>query len=346
MTRFLGKLVFALVLYLIWAYDLYHAHWSKFSLWQQLYVVNGIVGAAGLWVLSSRWVRGQASCWIAGAVYGLGPYCLYMHRFHPLAGALLASVPWLFCPVFHFDSLARRLGFNASQRSTRLMLKLWVATLPWGAIVGAFAMMVHSRRFVLPLQLTQSVWGDWASCFAPWALASQGRLVMGVYHVPLALSLMGLMVMLRARRWGPIGCLLLAVLLTLTQGLWQVSPLAWMSVFWVFVAVLCGVGADTLVTAGRSDLRWIVWAPVLQVTLAVLLLFAAGKYFQVLFGDGAAKVLLYCSRFYLLGAVSLGGLAVIVARRLRWRAIRWALILLPVGVDLFFSGRFLVDRFL
>ncbi len=283
---------------------------------------------------------------MAGAVYGMGPYCLYIHRFHPLAGSFLALIPWLFCPLFHLDRLGRRWGLKISHQHTLLMLKLLLATLPWAVIIGFFQLTTALRRFVLPLQVSQSLWRDWPSVLSPWALALQGRVLLSIYHVPLSLTLVGLMVILKARRWGPMACMLAALLLTLTQGGWEVSPLAWMSIFWVFMAVFCGVGTDSLVTAGRSDVRWITWAPVLQMGLAVVLLLAAGKYFQVLFGDPAARVLLHCARFYLIGAASLGLLVALIYRGLRLRWLRWVLVLGPVGVDLFYSSRFLVDRLL
>lgn len=346
MTRTAIQFIASLLVYLLWAFDLYYAHWPRFSGWQTLVPVNGVLGCLGVWILSSRWVRSVGGRWVAGAVYGLGPYCLTMLRFHPMAGLLLALIPWLFCPVFHLDRLARHWGLKTSYQSTLMVLKLLAATLPWAVMIGFFQLSTYLRRFVLPLEVTHSLWRDWPSLLAPCVLALQGRLLLSVYHVPLSLALVGAMVMLKARRWGPVACILAAVLLTFTRGGWQVSPLAWMSIVWVFVAVLCGVGIDALVAAGRGDVRWIAWAPVLQVGLAVVLLLAAGKYFQVLFGDHAARVLFYCARFYLLGAVCLGLMVTLTYRGYRLRWIRWVLILGPVGVDLFFSSQFLVDRLL
>ncbi len=348
MKRIVPQFIFTGVLYFLWTYDLFAGHWSGFSKWQTLVPINAILGALGVLFLSRRWVRSVAGCWVAGALYGFGPYGLYLIRFHPLAGTLLALIPWSFCPVFHFERIARGLRLKSDRRATRTMLRLMLATLPWAGIIACFQAMVQLRRFVLPLQPTQSPWSDWPALIAPWALAQGGRVLLSVYHVPLALVLVGAMVLLRARRWGPIACILLAVTLSWTRGAWAVSPLAWIGVLWVFVAMMAGLGTDALVTAGRSDVRWMVWAPILQVTLAVALLLGAGKYFQVQlgFGDNVARLLLYCSRFYLIGAVSLGVLVGITYRGLRWRALRWALILGPVAIDLLYSSRFLVDRML
>lgn len=348
MNRVVFKWILTGGLYLIWAYDLFGGHGSDFSGWDYGYPVNVIAGALGVWSLASRWVRSVPGRWVAGAVYGFGPYALYLMRFHPLAGTLLAVVPWLFCPIFHFDRVTRRLRIKPTQRATRTMLRLLLAILPWTGVIACFQAMVQVRRFVLPLQVTQSPWLDWPALVAPWALASQGRVLLSLYHVPLSLVLVGAMVVFKARRWGPLVCMLLAGLLTLTRGAWAVSPLAWVGVLWVFWAVLAGLGTDALVTAGRSDVRWMVWAPILQVTLAVILLLGACRFFQVHLGlgDNVARLLLHCSRFYLLGAVSLGTLVGITYRGLRWRWLRWLLILGPVGGDLFYSSRFIVDRVL
>ena len=35
----------------------------------------------------------------AGAIYGFGPFALGLANFHPTAGLLAATIPWLFCPA-------------------------------------------------------------------------------------------------------------------------------------------------------------------------------------------------------------------------------------------------------
>ena len=83
-------------------------------------------------------------------------------------------------------------------------------------------------------------------------------------------------------------------------------------------------------------------------TLAIVNLFLAAKYFQVLFGlaDGYARLFVETAKMYLLGAVATGIIYLMIRQQMRVHWLRWAILGAALGVDIVLGARYVVDSVL
>jgi hypothetical protein len=132
----------ATLVYFGFAVYLYQPYYQTFHGFQNLLVVNLFLAALGCYVLSRRWVSGFIESLSAGAIYGFGPFTLYLaqNQYHPTAGLLAASIPWLFCPAV-FGPKGRWKWLN-----------IMLVTLPFLAIILFFQVTVHFRLFAVSTQ--------------------------------------------------------------------------------------------------------------------------------------------------------------------------------------------------
>ena len=91
----------AAAVYTAFAVYLYRPYFKGFNALQlqDLFVANICLAFLGYYVLSRRWIAGFAESVFAGVIYGFGPFALGLAKFHPTAGFLVATIPWLFCPA-------------------------------------------------------------------------------------------------------------------------------------------------------------------------------------------------------------------------------------------------------
>jgi hypothetical protein len=303
--------------------------------------------ALGGYVLSRRWVAGRTGSLLAGAVYGFGPFFLGLSRFHPAAGLLAASIPWLFLPAAFIE---RKQG---KWPATALLV------LPFLVIVLFFYLLAHIfieyRLFAAPVQ-AEVQWRDLAGFVAPLVLAKRGTALVGLYHVPLAALVLGLVMMWKARRYSVLAVLLIGFLLAFSKSFvdagkiaWLgVSPILWLSIPLLWCAVLSGIGLQGLLEAGFSDRKWILAAAIVLGTLAIVTLLLAAGYFQVLFGlaDGYTQLFVETARMHLLGAIATGIIFLMTRQMLRVHWLRWALLCAALGIDIFLGARYIVDGIL
>jgi len=325
------------LIYGVFAVYLFQPHFGRFSILQYLLPINVCLACSGCFILSRRWVSGFSGSFFAGAIYGFGPFVLGLAKFHPAAGLLAASVPWLFCP-------AAFVGKNRWR-----WVSLLLSALPFLAILFFFKVSARYRLFAVPIQASPCFrGGELLGLFAPLVAANRNLVPLGFYHVPLAALLMGFAMLLAARRIGILTILCLGTVLAFRSSFFGVSPIMWLSIPAVCCSVLVGVGVQGLISAGFADRKWVLLASVVLGTFAILTLLLATKYFQIFLGLRAkyARVFAETGRMYILGTVAVGIIFFIIRAKLRIAVIRQIILSAAMAIDIFFSARFVVHRIL
>lgn len=335
--------VTATVLYLAFAIYLYQPRFGSFARWQWLLPVNACVAALGGYALSRRWVAGFSGSFLAGLVYGFGPFLLGLARVHPTAGALAAGIPWLFLPA---AVLEKRIG---------KALCLPLLLVPFGAIVLFCHVAAGQRLFAAPLHVNVRP-TDLVGFVAPLALIPRTTALLGLYHVPMAALVLGLAMMGKARRYSFFVLLLAGFLLAFSKSFLEahqiawlgVSPILWLSIPMAWCAVLSGIGLHGLIEAGFADRKWLLAAVIVLGALAIVALLLAAKCFQVFLGlgDGYGRLFVEAAKIYVLGALATGIIFLITHMKLRLHWLRWAILVAALGVDIFLGARYIVDRVL
>ncbi|OHB61820.1 MAG: hypothetical protein A2Y76_07275 [Planctomycetes bacterium RBG_13_60_9] len=231
--------------------------------------------------------------------------------------------------------------------------------LPFVAILLFFYLLAHVvteyRLFAAPLHAQMRL-SDLAGFLAPLVLAKRGMIVIGLYHVPVASLVLGLVMMWKARRWSILAVLPAGLLLAFSRSFvgadnvaWlSVSPILWLSIPLLWCAVLSGIGMQGLIQAGFADRKWVLAATIVLGALAIITLLLAAKYFQFLFGlaDGYARLFVQTAQMYLLGAIATGILFFMMRQNLRIHWLRWTLLCAALGVDILLGARHVVDGIL
>jgi hypothetical protein len=332
----------AVVLYVAFAVYLYCLPLGRVMQCHAIVPVSAVVAALGGFVLTRRWVAGFAGSFLAGALCGFSPFFLGVARYHSSVSVLVASIPWLCAPAVF---VGRR----------RHIACLPLALLPFAAVVLFFRVSAAKGLFAAPLGPEPHL-SDAFGFIAPLVMWDRSAVVVSVYHVAIAPLILGLAVMVTARRYGLL--LLFAVGLVLAfsrsylppdQIAWLgVSPILWLSIPMVSLAVLAAVGLQGLIEAGFSDKKWLLIAAAGQALLAIVMLLLATKYFQFIFhlADPYARLFVEEAKMYLLGMVALGMVFWMAYRRLRLQWLRWLILATALSLDIFLTARYLVDTVL
>jgi hypothetical protein len=332
-ARTFHKPLAATIIYVAFAVYLYQPQFKKFDTVHYLVIVNLSLACLGCFVLSRRWVATFAGSFFAGAIYGFGAFSLGLTKFHPTAGLLAASIPWLFCPA----SLIAK---------TKWRLLSWpLSALPFLAIIFFFSMSGYYRLFAVPIRAKLHL-ADLAGFVAPLVMAQRSNALVGFYHVPIAALVIGFAMLVAARRLGIIVIFCLGVTLAFCGPLYGVSPIIWFTIPVLCCSILIGAGIQGLILASYPDRKWILLAVVVSGILAIVTLLLAIKYSQVFAGLGndAARLLTKSAKMYALGAIATTTIFVLARAKLRLSALRWILLCSSMAVDIFFSARFIVDR--
>lgn len=321
------------VIYIGFAVYLYQPYFKNFNGLQYLIVVNVCLASLGCFVLSRRWVIGFGGSFFAGVIYGFGPFLLGLAKFHPTAGLLAAGIPWLFCPAVF--------GPKAKWRWLRIPL----SALPALIILLFFQVSSHYRVFAVPIQ-AQLHLADLLSLLAPLVAALQSLTLVGFYHVPIAVLVMGFSMLFAARRFGVLIIFCLGTILASCQSLLGVSPIIWLSFPVLCCSVLIGTGVQGLTSAGFADRRWVLMTAVIMVVLSLVTLLLATRYFQIFagLGDKYARLFADTAKMYILGAIAVAILYFITRAKLRVHWLRWVVLGSAMAVDIFLGARFIVDR--
>ena len=327
------KFAAAAVIYAGFAVYLYQPYFKHFDRLQYLLVVNVCLASLGCFVLSRRWVAGFAGSFFAGAIYGFGPFALALAGYHPTAGLLAATVPWLFCPA--------AFGHKVKWRWVAIPL----SALPFLAILLFFQISAHYRLFPIPTQAKLHL-SDLAGLLAPLAMIKRGLTLLGFYQVPIAALVMGLFMLMVARRLGVIIIFCLGTVLAFCDSFFDISPLIWLAIPTLCCSVLIGAGMQGLVSAGFADRKWVLATAIIMGILAIAALLLATKYFQVFAGLGAgyAKLFTRAATMYILGAIAASIIFFMARAKLRIHWLRQVLLCAAMAVDIFLGGRFIVDK--
>ncbi|MEE9370070.1 MAG: hypothetical protein V3W45_01245 [Sedimentisphaerales bacterium] len=333
MIKKLGKFAAAAVVYVSFAVYLYQPYFKHFSKLQYLIIVNVCLAALGCFVLSRRWVSSFWGSFFAGAVYGFGSFALWLSSYHPMAGLLVVAIPWLFCPAV----------FIAKEKWRWIAVPLLV--LPFLAVLLFFRISTHWRLFAIPVQAKLHL-ADLPSLLAPLVMVNRGSALVGFYHVPIAALIMGLLMLIAARRLGPMCVFAIGVVLAFCGPFLNISPVIWLTLPVLCCSVLVGMGMQGLVLAGFADRKWVLASSIVMFALALTALLLATKYFQIFagLGDKFAILLVETAKMYILGAVAVAVIFFMTRAKLRVTILRVVLLSLAMAVDIFFGARFIVDR--
>ena len=331
--RFLTKLCPAILIFGALAAYLYRPYVDDFKGPEWLLPVNAGLAALGCYVLSLRWIPRLEGSLIAGAVYGFSPFMLSLDN--PTAGLLAALVPWALCP----GTLAGRKQY----RWTALPLAL----LRFLVTLLAFRISAAYRIFAIPLH-PRFKSDDLVSFVVPLVWIRRHMTPIGVYHVPVAALVMGLVMTIKARRLGVIALLISGAVLAFCEPLFDVGPTIWLTIPLACCAVMIGAGTQAVVSAGFKDRRYVLAAAIAAAALAIISLLLATKYFQFFLSlaDRYAKLLTREGMMYALGAVAMLAIYLIIRARLRLHWLRWTIISAAMAADIFLGATFIVDRVL
>jgi hypothetical protein len=323
----------AAILYAGFAVYLYQPYFKQFNRLQYLLVVNICLASLGCFVLSRRWVASFFGSFFAGAVYGFGPFSLGLACYHPTAGLLTASIPWLFLPA----------AFGPKGRWRWLRLPL--CALPFLLIVLFFQAAVYFRLFIIPVQVKLSL-ADLSGLLVPLVTAERNMNLVGFYHVPIAALIMGFSMLLAARRFAVLAILCVGAALAFCPAFLNISPIVWLALAVLCCSVIIGEGMHGLILAGHADRKWILVTAVIMGVCSIVTLLLATKYFEIFAGLGTkyAKLLVAAATMYILGTVAVAILYFMTRTKLRINWLRLALLCTAMALDIFLGARFIVDK--
>jgi hypothetical protein len=333
MNKNLVKPAVAVLMYACFAIYLYLPHFKNFDLLNYLLVVNVCVAAIGCFILSRRWVNGFWSSFFAGAIYGFGPFMLSLSKFHPTAGSLAAIIPWLFCPAVFYHKDRWRWTTAA------------LSTLPFLVIILFFEYSAYFSLFAIPIQIKPGP-ADLMGLVIPLVAVKQSLVVIGFYHVPLAPLIMGISMMLAARRFGIIIIFTIGTILAFCDCFLNVSPVIWLTIPVLCCSILIGEGMEGLVSAGFADRLWILAISAIMLAFSVITLLPAIKCSHSAAGTGLeyAKLFVVTSQMYIAAAVTVAIIFLMSRFKLHSHWPRWVLLCCVMAMDLFISAVFIIDN--
>jgi len=322
-------------IYAGFAICLFQPHFKKFGPLQYLVVVNVCLAALGCFVLSRRWVSSFVGSFFAGAIYGFGPFGLWLSGFHPSVGLLAASIPWLLCPA---ALCSKRKWWGIS---------VPLSTLPFLAIWLAFQISVQYRLFPIPIH-TKLHLVELAGLLAPLVAIERTMPLVGFYHVPIAALILGSSMLLKARRFGIMAIFAVGIILAFCDPFFNISPIIWLSIPVLCCSILIGMGIQGFALAGFSDRKWVLITTGIMATLAIITLLLAIKYQNIFAGFGAkyARLLTQTAKLYILGAITTAVIFFMARAKLRLAAVRWIILSLAIAVDILFCASFIAYRIL
>lgn len=327
------KTVIAVFIYAALGVYLYLPYLDDFSRWQYLLLMNSVLAASGSYVLSRRWVAGFVGSFFAGAVYGFGPFLLSLAKFHPTAGFLAASIPWLFFPAAFLPKPKWR------------WLQAPLSAIPFLVIVLFFEVGAGYGLFAVPVRigLTKS---ELISLLSPTAMAQKSDVLMGFYHVPVAALAMGLSMLFAARRYGVVVIIVAGIVLAFCGSFFEVSPVIWLAISYACLSVVIGEGAEGIIRAGYRDAKWILASAVILLALAIASLLLGTKCAYIIAGLGLKYTRLFTESagLYILGAVAVFVVFLMVRCKVRALWLRRVLIGAALAVDIVLSSGHVTDK--
>jgi len=331
--------------YVAMAVYLFKPHWGQWGRWQVLWPINMVVGASGIYVLGRRWIVSLPASLIGGALYGFGPLALYLTRFHPIVGLVAAAIPWAFCPAVYVQSWAGS-DVTPSKRSPLGQWLQWpLLACPFLAILVVLGLLGRYHLFLIPLNAGPWRVDDWIGAVAPALAVERGKMPIGVYHVPWAAVGIGLVMVIKARRWLILVVCAAGGVLACCPPMMGTSPVIWLCVVMAWCAVLVGLGLEGFVLAGWADRKWLlVGLGVLAGLCVATLAWAAGhEPVGDLAGDG---LMIHTLKMYAMGGVAIALVLAVLQLKLRVPGLRQVAVFGAAGLDIVLSARLVADAVL
>lgn len=340
LLRVQGPLFWAiagLTVYTAMAVYLVGPYWCQWPACQYLRPVCMVMAGMGVLVLSRRWIYSGLGSLLAGAVYGFGPASIHLSESHYVMAIIAGILPWVFCPAVYVprwletnQHLARRipgLGY----------IEGLLYTLPFGLVIMV-AVVAHQYT----IEVRQIRFIDWICWLAP-VTVRQDALPAGVYHVSLTALIIGISMLIKAKRWQ----VMIVLIGPLAFASWPVTSFyyaaVWLCVASVWACVIVGVGIEGLFWAGLPDRRWLVMAMIFALSLA----FGALAYAYYLTRTDPTRSIdewIYTFSMYGIAVAWLALILAVVLVRERWIGLRQAITAFAIGIDLVASSRIIVDR--
>lgn len=322
----------ALFLYIALSVYLFRPYLGMMSGYRFLYVINPVAAAWGAYFLSRRWLNNWTPSVLAGAIYGFSPFALSFASFQqPVAGFSYVIVPWLFLPSIYWHKNKPADAFRFFMRTIFVLLPFagicllfWVASQKWAG-----------PHFLMPknLQMTPKHF-----CDLIFPLYQEGGyLTFGIYHVPLILSIMGIFVLVSIQRISVVFPIAAALMLCFVNPILQVSPIVWAAIPVLFLAILTGLGFQSILLASKSDAKWILAC---AIAASIVAAFFGGLVIRRFTG----LVFEWTALMYAVGAAGLWIVFFFAKTGHRWPWSRWILLTVATVIDLVFSARYLVDK--
>lgn len=324
----------AMVIYAAFTFYLYQPHFERFGVHreQYLFLFSGVLGSLGCFILSRRWVASFTGSCLAGAIYGFGPFMLGLGRFHPAVSLLAAAIPWLFFPAVFINRKWR-------------FLQIPLAAIPFLAIIAFFQICQQVRFFAIGAQV-RLLPAEMAYSLSPLVMAQREIVLFGFYHVPIAALILGVCMMVAARRYGMMTVLAAGFVLSFCRPILGVSSISWLMIPALCCAVMIGEGFDAIVLAGEADSKWLLLTAVVLLLLSIAGWIFAG-YCQNIFaglGGDCARLFAHTAKMYLLTAVAVGTVFFMAKSKMRAHQVRMLLLCTAMVVDIFIGAQFIVDK--
>jgi len=328
LTQALTRLFLAAIIYLALALYLYYPYMHNLRSLDILMPLSFVIGATGCFLISSRWIGDFPAELFAGAIYAFCPFAMGFSAYHLLATIPVAVMPWLFCPAVYYHARKKNTPFDT-------VIAIFLALLPFVLIILFFALIALSgslRLFPVPVRfhLDSSVF---AALLVPLSLEPH-KFIPGLYHVPLAVSLCGLMIYIKSHRFKILYIVIPALLLSTSKPVFEVPPVIWGLIIMLFGAMLTGLGMQSLALAGKNDAKWVLIAIIIMCAIAA---------FTLLLSEEMGFIYRQTARIHSLSVVLLGIIYLFAESGIRAKTLRWTLLCTAIGADILLGARFVID---
>ena len=322
------RLLLALILYISLGLYLYYPYMDKLGSLDILIVLSSVIGATGCFVISTRWIGDFPAEFFAGAIYGFCPFALGFSAYRPLATIPVAIIPWLFFPIVHYHARKKNTLFDT-------FIAVFLGFLPFILIILFFMLIARSgslRLFPIPVQFHFDS-TILAALLVPLSLEPH-TFIAGLYHVPLAVSLCGLMIYIKSHRFKILYIVIPAILLSAGKPVFEVPPVIWGLIVMLFGSMLAGLGMQSLALAGKNDAKWILIGIFIMCAIAA---------FTLLLSQQMGLIYRQTARIHSLSVVLLGIIFLLAESGIRAKTFRWTLLCAAIGGDILLAARFIVD---
>jgi hypothetical protein len=318
----------AVILYAAFAALLFYPHSGKFAGTQRILLITPVVSAAGVFLLSRRYVNSFIASFFGGAIYGFGPFASAFYcGYHPFAALIYACLPWTFVPAVFLHKLSK-----TGEKSTNLLAAV-LSLLPFIFVIGCFALAAMPKYRLIPIPIGTAVSAKNSSALITPLSFPADAFSVGFYHAPLGALAVGLILFFKTRRSWTAVLFALAVLLSLYKPLLNVPPVFWLSFIVLICSVVIAEGLEAMVLAGKTDANWLLLS-------AAVLLFQAG----VVFALGRTVVLPLSAALSAVAVIAVLLIFFIARSGLAMHYLRMLVLYISVFIDVVIVTRNMFDK--